>query len=477
MVNCPHPYDLQSHVDGALRGEERASMDAHLATCADCRARVRELERLRSLLASAPVEAPPGLLERLLDLLRSVVPVRKLGCSEALEMASAYLDDELNQTERETLEAHLFACEDCYHEYVAMREAAQAMRATPRVAASVDLKARILAAVEAEKAEAAPVASLRPAFGWRRALVPTLAMAAVALLGYIALNLEGTRPGRTATTLAAAPPSVSAPAEPAAQGAADVVPEAEPTLAAPAPGATQPGLSTVATPEAPAAPGPEVSPAAPTVRESAYGVTVRVPGNASRRQPAAPRPQPAPNTRTASHSLPAEAVVSPSPGTQTHTPVSTSVPRPRQGSRLTTGTRTTPPATRLAITPDSGWGTVPTSFGDTASGAGLVTTRRLPTTPPPTIRPAVVVRRAATADPERRKPVAEAVASAADGAADGGGTRVAQKSWVPRVAEDRTTLFVGREPGADDLKARSERVNARARTERLFPDDDSTRLN
>ncbi len=156
MANCPHPYDLQSFIDGAVGGDEFARVREHVTSCPECGARVGELERLRCLLRARRVEAPAGLLERILELVKTAIPVRRLGCREAREMTSAYLDEELNELGRETLEAHLFACDECYREYVTMRTAARAMRATPRVPVSGDLKDRILAAVTADSAEPEP---------------------------------------------------------------------------------------------------------------------------------------------------------------------------------------------------------------------------------------------------------------------------------------------------------------------------------
>ena len=47
----PHRYDDAAYVLGALSPDERAAFEAHLATCADCTARVREIDSLPGLLA------------------------------------------------------------------------------------------------------------------------------------------------------------------------------------------------------------------------------------------------------------------------------------------------------------------------------------------------------------------------------------------------------------------------------------------
>lgn len=66
-------------VDDALSADERATLDAHLATCADCR---RELQRFRDTVgllgALAPVRAPAGFVDRVLDAARPVSWPRRL---------------------------------------------------------------------------------------------------------------------------------------------------------------------------------------------------------------------------------------------------------------------------------------------------------------------------------------------------------------------------------------------------------------
>ena len=59
---------LEAYALGALEPEERADVERHVAGCAECRARVRELEaaahRLPQALAAASPLEPPGDLER-----------------------------------------------------------------------------------------------------------------------------------------------------------------------------------------------------------------------------------------------------------------------------------------------------------------------------------------------------------------------------------------------------------------------------
>jgi anti-sigma-K factor RskA len=66
------PYAL-----GALDNAERASFDAHLATCEICAREVRELREVAGLLAlaSPPVAQPSGLRERIMADARAVRPI------------------------------------------------------------------------------------------------------------------------------------------------------------------------------------------------------------------------------------------------------------------------------------------------------------------------------------------------------------------------------------------------------------------
>jgi hypothetical protein len=66
-------------IDGALDASERAGLDAHLATCADCR---RELQRFRDTVAlmraAAPVRVPAGFVDRVLEAARPAPWPRRL---------------------------------------------------------------------------------------------------------------------------------------------------------------------------------------------------------------------------------------------------------------------------------------------------------------------------------------------------------------------------------------------------------------
>ena len=79
-MNCHDAREqFSSLIDDALSADERAALDAHLATCADCR---RELQRFRDTVAlmrgAAPVRAPSGFVDRVLEAARPVPWSRRL---------------------------------------------------------------------------------------------------------------------------------------------------------------------------------------------------------------------------------------------------------------------------------------------------------------------------------------------------------------------------------------------------------------
>ena len=58
---CPHmEAALNEYVDGTLTARDRASVEAHMADCAACRAAVAELRSLAAAAASLPTTIEPG---------------------------------------------------------------------------------------------------------------------------------------------------------------------------------------------------------------------------------------------------------------------------------------------------------------------------------------------------------------------------------------------------------------------------------
>lgn len=62
-AQCPHDMALQDLIDGRLTAAERESLEAHVADCADCRAKVDALGAARSALARLRQDDVPAELE------------------------------------------------------------------------------------------------------------------------------------------------------------------------------------------------------------------------------------------------------------------------------------------------------------------------------------------------------------------------------------------------------------------------------
>jgi hypothetical protein len=122
-------------------------------------------------------QAPEGLHERIMRACGSVETVAEITCEECLELASAYIDDELSPAERDLFEGHVFICAACYRTFRRMQRASDVLRETPAAVAPAGLDARIKAAV-AREAAAEPA----PNFAWRRTAAVLGGLAAAAAL-------------------------------------------------------------------------------------------------------------------------------------------------------------------------------------------------------------------------------------------------------------------------------------------------------
>ncbi|MFW5866362.1 MAG: zf-HC2 domain-containing protein [Armatimonadota bacterium] len=147
-------------------------------------------------------EPPAGLQQRIISACRDAEPVEAIGCDDCLELASAYLDDELHGARRGAFEAHVFACESCYFAFKQMERTADVLREVPPAAVPPDLHERITAAVERDRREREPAS----AFNWRRtAQVLGGLAAAAALLAAVFVPRGGDATAPTAPVVAEAP--------------------------------------------------------------------------------------------------------------------------------------------------------------------------------------------------------------------------------------------------------------------------------
>src|SRR5437016_295474 len=98
MSTTPHPRaQLSAYLDGALAPSDRAAVDAHLDTCADCRTRLSELRATSRLIAALPDPRPARrLVPRVAGPPAWLAPLRTLttlasGVSVFLFLATALL--------------------------------------------------------------------------------------------------------------------------------------------------------------------------------------------------------------------------------------------------------------------------------------------------------------------------------------------------------------------------------------------------
>lgn len=72
MMNCEQALEaISARLDGALSEEENRELEAHLASCASCRALLKELTELEEGLETLPVEAPETLAPSVMRTIRA----------------------------------------------------------------------------------------------------------------------------------------------------------------------------------------------------------------------------------------------------------------------------------------------------------------------------------------------------------------------------------------------------------------------
>lgn len=72
MMNCEQALEaISARLDGVLSEEENRELEAHLASCASCRALLRELTELEDGLKELPVEAPETLVPSVMRTIRA----------------------------------------------------------------------------------------------------------------------------------------------------------------------------------------------------------------------------------------------------------------------------------------------------------------------------------------------------------------------------------------------------------------------
>lgn len=403
-------------------------------SCLSVHPRIRDVHSILAALGRA--EAPDGLHERIMNACHSAEPVEEIACGECLELASAYLDDELHGAEREAFEAHVFACDRCYVAFKHMERTAEALRSAPATVAPGGLHERIMGAVTREAA-----AEVQPVFTWRRAAAVLGGLAAAAALLAAVFVPRGND----------APPAGDAlaelPQQPAVEAIADGRPAEEPAIAeAPAPAAERP--ATVVAPATPTERAP---------RASSGGRVTPAPAVADRGAdapahdgPSAPAVAPEPAPQPAPRPAPAEAQ-------------SERTPQPRRADtemRAPERRAPTPEPEREPVTAESRPAPAPARGGEPEVAS-----------PPPARQPGpretaiAAVPRAP--EPERVPAPATQPAPAAAGSgtsaerapAPGSDGESARLTVVPRQAPSRTVWRAEATPPSDRLTRMAQNIN------------------
>jgi predicted anti-sigma-YlaC factor YlaD len=232
-----HPFEdwlLSAHLAGDASPREAARLTAHLAGCAECRARQAELARVGDELRALPALEPardlwPAISARL-SAARSAAPA----CAERLEewRLSAYLDGDLDAAHRRAVDAHLAGCGACRSKLEDLRAVLTGLHGLPAAEPSPFLWARVQAGLER-----AHPATRTTRFEWAR-WIPAGAAVAAALAAVVwkgplvasylvpaqqqsrQLAAGAARPGTTAatSTQAASPANGATSAAPVAAG-------------------------------------------------------------------------------------------------------------------------------------------------------------------------------------------------------------------------------------------------------------------
>lgn len=250
----------------------RRGVETHLRNCATCAAEAERLRQVAEAVGAVPrASAPAGLRARIVSAVAAAARVVEPACAECAEMASAYIDGELEGADRDAFEAHVFACSECFAMLKGLERPAELLRATPRRAAPADLYERITAAVAAEHEAAAR-------FTWRRALSVAAGLAAAA-----AITAALLLPGDHAPNPSVMPPPVVAQTPTQTPGTGPAA-AAAPTSEAPEVAETAVAVAPVVEPAAPR--GRPVSARTPRSAENTRPVRA-----ASRVAPAARSPE------------------------------------------------------------------------------------------------------------------------------------------------------------------------------------------
>lgn len=170
MMPCEEARDaISAHLDRSLEEREASALDAHLASCEDCRQQSRQLEAVIGLLRAVPREpVPDDLAERVQQALIGMMVETEEGqrgapripCDEAQDYMSDHLDRSLGGWEAIAMNGHLAACQDCRQQIQEMQAVVALLRAVPREELPAQLAGNVSQALAALPETGVPVGTV-----------------------------------------------------------------------------------------------------------------------------------------------------------------------------------------------------------------------------------------------------------------------------------------------------------------------------
>lgn len=120
---------LDAYHDGELSFEESLQVEQHLVDCAECSRKLKEIEFTVGQIKSIPK----------LELSHDLIGSMNLDCTPFLELLDAYLDNELEEHEKQQVSQHLEKCATCSSSLAQSARLVAGLKSMPRLSPSRDI--------------------------------------------------------------------------------------------------------------------------------------------------------------------------------------------------------------------------------------------------------------------------------------------------------------------------------------------------